>query len=162
MESRPSAALWPAPDTGHWLYRDFHYGDRTYALVQVYGSVSTGKPIDEVRHWNAPKLAVWKLRLMKDAGLAVPIRVQLPPLPADVLPSCRRVYDAVREIVGLRWCVESGAPAPLTPEFLSEWTGLSPKAVKLARNVLRDQGIIVKVGNAGLADLWLPGRGFGC
>ena len=155
-DSNPSAALWRHQEDAHVLYHDFHagkHGERAWlplALVRARLAGRTGS-------LAAPELAVWKLRLAREAGLLEPLAFERPPAPRERLEP---VWQGFLDLLALRWQIDPEAPAPFTVRFASAWCGLPKRQVHEALVELARTGTLQLVGRDPRGTrLWLPPDG---
>jgi hypothetical protein len=155
-DQQPSAELFRHRKTGAVLYRCWHTG-RSYPLVKVYAAAVSGEP---PRRFSGPTLAIWKLRLLIEAGLIERPRVEVPHLPADAPEHARIAYPGLVLLFQVRAASDMGLATPLVPNFFACWCGISESEAKEARHYFRTNGIIAKTGvKQGRADLYLPAAG---
>jgi hypothetical protein len=162
LDRRPSASIYRDPLTGLYLYRDWHAQDQSEWLPLSW--VRAARGYGEVRSLKGPESSRWYLRLFYEAGVLLPMRVELPPLPAGIVPSFRKVAEGFRLLLGLRWLREPGTPAPFTRRFVAAWSEVGERAAGEAICGLVALGIIEKVDEhrgAGVrtTNLYLPGTG---
>lgn len=160
-DHKPSASIYRDPRTGVYRYRDWHAHDGREWLPLSW--VRAARGYWEVRPLKGPEASRWYLRLAHEAGLLEPMPVVLPPLPAGVAPSTRRVSGGFRLLLGLRWLREPGTPAPFTRRFAAAWSEVGERAAGEAITELVALGIIEKVdehqAGARTIRLYLPGAG---
>jgi hypothetical protein len=151
-ERSPSACLWRRSDDAHVLYHDWHTADGAtwlpLALVRARLAGRQG-PI------AAPELLVWKLRLANEAGLVEPMRFDADQItvPADL----EHAWYAFLHLLGLRWTVTPGAPAPFSARFAGAWIGTSTRQSHEAITRLAQLGLLHEVGrDIRGTRLWLP------
>jgi hypothetical protein len=154
-ERNASACLTEAPETGVWLYHDFHAsargGREWLTLAQVRAQLSRRGP-----KLGGPEHATWKLVLLDEAGL-LPVRpVAAAPLPDGVDGVLAHVYERFLYLLGCRWNHEYGAPAPFERKFAAAFSGLSERAARFAIDELRRLEHLVVAGHHGRTRLWLP------
>lgn len=164
VESRPSAAI-VANAQGYHYYHDMHAGKHgspeILTLAEVYYAQRTGRVVKLGRevmgheggkvYAGKPTHAVWRLRLLHDAGLLEPAPVPLRPLEGKVRDVVRDVYVGIHLLFGLRWAAYERSPMPLAHRFVAEWIGLDPESdrarVGRAIQTLFQKGIIEQVGS---------------
>lgn len=162
LEANPSASFGQNA-AGAWVYRDWHartvLNDGRRLHVLTLPEVRAAQVSGVVRQLRGPELATWALRLLVEAGVMQPTKVDMPPLPSWVATSIHRTYEGFRLLLACRWLYTHGAPAPFTWDFAQAWTGLSRKEVGAAILHLRHEGILRFVGQHQRANLYLPGEG---
>jgi hypothetical protein len=143
-ENSPSASVW-CDGAGQFFYRDWHEreGVGGFCFAQVRARLA-GRWVDE-----GPELAVWKLRLLYEAGLVVPA-----PMPVEL--EAPPLWCSLRLLYGLRWLRSPGEGAPLGIRFLAAWSGLGWRAVSEQLQELRRSRLLVPAGRHGHYSLWLP------
>lgn len=145
-EARASASIMPARDPGDaYLYRDFHEREdrrRAFSLPFVYFRLKGGKDAEKVDRLPEPSFLVWSLRLLRDAGVISPVRVEGPRLPEEVSEEIERVYAGFQELLSLKYLIDANAPSPYTWGFIQAWTGLSKRMVEKAMRWLLSRGYI--------------------
>jgi hypothetical protein len=152
-DRRASATLWRRDEGVPFLYHDWHRGSRWLSLALVRASLA-GRP--EAR---GPELATWKLRLLAEAGLVEPVPLRRC-MPSDGLDEISRfVYERFLFLLGCRWLVSPGEPAPFTWRFAAAWCGLPARQTMAAFVELRRLGLVKPAGVVGRTSLWLPGGG---
>lgn len=158
-DSRPSASVDRRSD-GTLHYRDWHErsGVKWLTMPEVYAARVTGI----VRALRGPELATWNKRLLVDAGLVEPVRVEMPPLGAS-LRNAAAVAEGFRRLLECKWAFSPGEPTTFTAEFARGWCGVGAWAARDAIRVLVERGVIRRVGTHswGCKKTWLylPGGG---
>jgi hypothetical protein len=162
QERHPSASLHRDPETGVWLYRDWHCrGPEWLTLAEVRGALGYGR----VNKLPSTEQARWYLRIASDAGLIKPVPVDLPELPSGAGDATAAAREGFALLLGLRWHAEPGEPAPFGREFAAAWCPdlVSEWHARKAIEELLRLGTIEKVDEhrKGLRsyNLYLPGRG---
>lgn len=158
-EITPSASLWCAPN-GVWVYRDWHArsGEVFLPLPAVRASIAYGA----VRRFGRPELATWGLRLLVEANILQPVRVDGPELPAWEAPHARAVYDGFRFLLGCKWLHTYGAPTAFSWRFAAAWCSVSQKQAGAAIQHLCYEGYLRPVERTGpvtIFSLGTRGRG---
>lgn len=128
-------------------------------VVELVVAVKTGT---EPRRLRPLQLALWRLRLLYEAGL-----IQLPVAGVpDVAPgspaNVRKARDGLELLIRCRWFLDPGAPVTYTRSFVELWCGIPKRQTRRAIFELLRQRVIVKVGEiqSGYrrpAHLYLPG-----
>lgn len=164
LDKTPSAFL--VMDPGEEMVLHDH-GDRSScSLHQLAMSLAYGKR--KAKGTYGPELIAWRVRLLVEAGILKPAKVDLPPLPDGLPPSVRKVYEGIKLLLACRWRVKDwtdeavrwrtgGNPAPLTDHFLAAWCGVGVSKAGEGRTRLRDIGIVHICGQHKRMLLWLPG-----
>jgi len=151
-DRRASATLWRRDEGVPFLYHDWHRGSRWLSLALVRASLA-GRP-----NARGPELATWKLRLLAEAGLVEPVHVEC--VTGDGLDErSRLVYARFLFLLGCRWLVSPGEPAPFTWRFGAAWCGLPERRFADGFAELRRLGLVKPAGVVGRTFLWLPGGG---
>jgi hypothetical protein len=154
-DTQPSAALYQAPQTGHWLYHDFHapaYGDPEWLnLAQVRARRATRNG-----ELSSVELATWKLILLVEARLLPLVPVPAAPPAPTLSADAQHVYKWFLFLLGCRWHYTHGAPAPFSRTFASCLTGLSEKRTSAAIKELTRCEQICVAERQGRLRLWLP------
>jgi Bifunctional DNA primase/polymerase, N-terminal len=149
-DRRASATLWRRDEGVPFLYHDWHRGSRWLSLALVRATLA-GRP-----NARGPELATWKLRLLAEAGLVKPVRIGH--VSCDGLDETSRlVYERFLFLLGCRWLVMPGEPAPFTWRFGAAWCGLPERRFADGFVQLRRLGLVRPAGVAGRIQLWLPG-----
>ena len=144
-EEHPSAAVMRPEQPGDpYMYVDFHEREnrRGFALPLVYYRLKTGKEGEAVEWLPAPSFLVWSLRLLRDAGVIEPVKLEAARLPDDASEAVRRVYEGFRNLLSLKFLVDANDPSPYTWRFAQEWVGLSRRGVEKAMGWLLSHGYI--------------------
>jgi hypothetical protein len=123
-ESTPSMSLFADPHTGAWKVHDHHMRGEAefYGLADVFASTVIGR---EVRLKRKPTLTVWWLRALLACKFLEPADVPYKPLPDDVRPSVRTVYDGFLLLLQAKWRYDPGAPTQFAVRFAMDWCGIS-------------------------------------
>jgi hypothetical protein len=154
-ETHPSASLHWDPKTGALQYRDWHTrsGVAWYTLPDVRASLAYGQAV----RLRGPSVATWQLRLLIEAGVLAPYPVAARPLPAEVRPAIRLVYEGFLFLLACKWWHTAQTPTPFAWRFAAAWCGLGERHVGEAMHWLLAHGWLRQVGRyRGLA-LFLPG-----
>jgi hypothetical protein len=154
-ERNASASLVRAVKTGEWLYHDFHAGRHQspewLTLPQVL-ALKAGRSLP----LSASEHATWALILYVEAGVLAPVQVPAQPLPTDVDPVSRLVYDRVIFLLACRWNYDHGDPVPLERRFVAAIANLDEWVARRAIDDLHQRGHIYVADRAGRTRLWLP------
>jgi hypothetical protein len=108
------------------------------------------------------QIALWKLRLMAEAGLLELPAVAVPQV-APGSPACvQTARDGFELLIRCRWFLDAGEPVTFTRGFLELWCEIPKGETRRAIFELLRQGVIVKVGEIPsayprAAHLYLPG-----
>jgi hypothetical protein len=152
-ETNPSASLWRADPSAHVLYRDWHgpkHGDPQWLSLAAVRARLAGRD----GRLAVPELMVWKARLAHEAEYLEPIVFDLDARPSEPL---ERAWDGFLRLVGLRWRLEHGIPAPYSARFAAAWCGISVREAHESVTELARQGFLVLQGrDAHGCRLWLP------
>jgi len=153
-ERHPSASLHWDPKTGALQYRDWHArsGIDWYTLPDVRASLAFGQGV----RLRGPSVATWQLRLLVEAGILEPYPVQARPLPSDMRPAIRTVYEGFLFLLGCKWWHTPEAPTPFSWRFAAAWCGLAERHVGEAMHWLLAHGFIRQVGRYRNMALFLP------
>ncbi len=154
-ERRASASLHWDLKTGTLKYRDWHArdGEAWYTLPDVRASLAFGRAM----RLRGPSIATWQLRLLVEAGVLQPYPVPACPLPSNVRPAIRQVYEGFLFLLGCKWRHTPHAPTPFSWRFAAAWCGLWMRHVGEAMHWLLAQGFLHQVGAHGRTALFLPG-----
>jgi hypothetical protein len=158
-ERRPSMTLYVDKHTGAWKLHDWHERGLSvhYGLADVFASRIIGH---EVRLEGHPTLTVWWLRALITSGYLEPADVPAKPLPPQVRPAVRTLYDGFILNFQGRWLYEPGRPMPYTREFAKAWCGItSNHVVEEGIAWLRRHGYMWYVGRERGSQVFLPGEG---
>ena len=155
-ESRSSAS-WCVDAGGEVVLHDFHRrsGAEFFTVVEVYAALRSGT----ARKLSSPSHATWGRRMRVEYGLLQPAAVVLPPLPPDMPPSVRQVYDGVRLLFAVRWLGTPGDPAPLARAFVAGWCCVGERQAGEAIRELLRCGVIRIADTYKRHTLFLPGGG---
>jgi hypothetical protein len=155
-ESTPSMSLFADPRSGAWKLHDHHVegAGEFVGLADVFASQMLGRV---VRLEGKPTLTVWWLRALLACKFLEPADVAMKPLPDDVRPSVRAVYDGFLLLVQAKWRYDPGKPTQFTVRFAMDWCGVDAKdTVEAALWWLVRHGYLRRVGRDGKAWLYLP------
>jgi hypothetical protein len=154
-ETHPSASLHWDPKTGAIMYRDWHVrsGFDWYTLPDVRTSLACGRAV----RLRGPSVATWQLRLLVEARILAPYSVPTRPLPSDVRPAIRTVYEGFLFLLACKWWHTPEAPTPFSWRFAAAWCGLGERHVGDAMHWLLAQGFLQLVGRYRGMALFLPG-----
>jgi Bifunctional DNA primase/polymerase, N-terminal len=154
-EHHPSASLHWDPKTGALMYRDWHArsGVAWYTLPDVRASLACHHAV----RLRGPSVATWQLRLLVEARILEPYPVLARPLPPEVRPAIRKVYEGFRFLLACKWWHTPEAPTPFSWRFAAAWCGLGERHVGEAMHWLLTQGFLRLVGRYRGMALFLPG-----
>jgi hypothetical protein len=153
-ETQPSASLHWDPKTGAIMYRDWHVrsGIEWYTLPDVRASLACGQAV----RLRGPSVATWQLRLLVEARILEPYPVPARPLPPEVRPAVRKVYEGFLFLLACKWWHTAQAPTPFSWRFAAAWCGLGERHVGKAMYWLLAQGWLRQVGWYRNMALFLP------
>jgi hypothetical protein len=153
-EAHASASLHWDSKTGALQHRDWHArsGVEWYTLPDVRASVAFGQAVRP----RGPSVATWQLRLLVESGILEPYAVPARPLPSDVRPAIRKVYEGLLFPLGCKWWHTPQAPAPFAWRFAAAWCGLGERHVGEAMHWLLAHGLIRQTGKYRNMALFLP------
>jgi hypothetical protein len=156
-EDHPSASLYWDPKTGALMYHDWHTRDdeEWYTLPDVRASLACGHAV----RLRGPSVATWQLRLLTEARILEPYPVSIRPLPLDVRPAIRKIYEGFQLLLACKWWHTPDVPAPFAWRFAAAWCGLGTSHVGDAMHWLLAHGFLRQVGTHGRTALFLPGIG---
>jgi hypothetical protein len=128
-------------------------------LVELAVALKTGT---QPRRLRPLQLALWRLRLLYEAGL---IRLPVASVPNVASGSPTYVHQArhgFELLIRCRWLLDQGEPVTYTRGFVELWCGIPRRQTRKAIFELIRQGVIVKVGeipsgNPRPAHLYRPG-----
>ncbi len=151
-ERNPSATIWQGPD-GWFGYHDFHArGGRAWLPLARVRAALAGR--GDAR---GLELAVWKVRLLVEAGL---IDFPSVSVPAGMSGDVALVYGGFLFLLGCRArMVVAGTATTFTRSFGVAWCRLPERRFRDAFVELRRLGLVRPAGVAGRTLLWLPGGG---
>ncbi len=154
-ERHPSASLHWDPKTGAVMYRDWHArgGVAWYTLPDVRASLACGQAV----RLRGPSVATWQLRLLVEARILEPYPVPACPLPPEVRPAVRKVYEGFRFLLACKWWHTPQAPTPFSWRFAAAWCGLGERHVGDAMHWLLAHRFLRQVGKHRRTALFLPG-----
>jgi hypothetical protein len=156
-DSTPSMSLFADAHTGAWKVHDHHVtgAGEFFGLADVFASQLLGRA---VRFNRKPTLTAWWLRALLACKFLEPADVAMKPLPDDVRPSVRAVYDGFLLLLQAKWRYDPGKPTQFAVRFAMDWCGVDAKdTVEAALWWLVRHGYIRRVGRDGKAWLYLPG-----
>jgi hypothetical protein len=156
-DSRPSMSLFADARTGAWKVHDHHVEGEGefFGLADVFASQLLGRA---VRFTRKPTLTAWWLRALLACKFLEPADVAMKPLPDDVRPSVRTVYDGFLLLLQAKWRYDPGKPTQFAVRFAMDWCGIDAKdTVEAALWWLVRHGYIRRAGRDGKAWLYLPG-----
>jgi hypothetical protein len=154
-EAHPSASLHWDPKTGALQYCDWHArsGVDWYTLPDVRASLAFRQAI----RLRGPSVATWQLRLLVEARILEPYPVSGRPLPPEVRPAVRKVYEGFLFLLGCKWWHTPQAPTTFSWRFAAAWCGLGASHVGEAMHWLLAQGFLRQVGTYQRTALFVPG-----
>lgn len=158
-EHQPSMSLYADQRTGAWKVRDWHsrgaYLD--YGLVDIFASRLLGR---EVRLEGKPTLTAWWLRGLLACKYLDPAEVPIRPLPLDVRPAVKTVYEGFVLLLQAKWRYDPGKPSQFTVRFAMTWCGIkSAHVVQEAMWWLVRHGYIRQVKREKGSWTYLPSDG---
>ena len=106
---------------------------------------------------RGPSVATWQLRLLAEAGILAPYSAPVRPLPSDVRPAVRTVYEGFLFLLACKWWHTPEAPTPFSWRFAAAWCGVGERHVGEAMQWLLAQGYLRQVGQYRQMALFLPG-----
>jgi hypothetical protein len=153
-EHHPSASLHWDPKTGAVMYRDWHArsGIDWYTLPDVRASLACGQAV----RLRGPSVATWQLRLLVESRILEPYPVPARPLPFDVRPAVRTVYEGFLFLLACKWWHTPEVPTAFSWRFAAAWCGLGERHVGDAMHWLLAQGWLRQVGRYRGMALFLP------
>jgi hypothetical protein len=102
-------------------------------------------------------MATWQLRLLVEAGLLASYPVSVRPLPAEIQPAIRMVYEGFLFLLACKWWHTPQAPTTFSWRFAAAWCGVNVRHVGEVVQWLLAYRWLRQVGRyRGLA-LFLPG-----
>jgi hypothetical protein len=151
-DERPSAALWRARRDAPVLYHDFHAhrwgGPAWLPLSRVRAHVAGRRG-----YLGKPELAIWRLRLAAEVGAIEPVRFEAPSVGAEL----ESLWTGFLYLLGCRWHVSPGEPAPFTRRFAASWCGVSDWQARDGLAELHRIGLFRLAGRDRRGTrLWLP------
>jgi Bifunctional DNA primase/polymerase, N-terminal len=151
-DGRPSAAFWRASEDAQILYHDFHAGrwggPAWLPLSRVRAHVAGRRG-----YLGKPELAVWRLRLAAEVGQLEPVSFDAPAVPRGLEP----LWAGFLYLLGIRWTVSPGEPAPFTRRFAAAWCGVSEWEARDGLAELQRRGLLSPAGRDPHGTrLWLP------
>jgi hypothetical protein len=158
-ESEPSMSLYADTHTGAWKVRDWHgrgeYLD--YGLADIFASRLLGR---EVRLEGKPTLTAWWLRALLACKYLDPAEVPRKPLPLDVRPAVKTVYEGFILLLQAKWRYDPGQSTQFTVRFAMSWCGISSsQTIQEAMWWLVRYGYIRQVKREKGSWTYLPGEG---
>lgn len=156
-ESRASMSLFRDRTSGAWKVKDWHHRGAyvTYGLADLYASRVLGR---EVRLQHKPLLTVWWLRALVAAKFLEPAEVPRCPMPLDVRPALRTLYEGWLLLLGCKWLYDPGKPSAFSVRFAMDWCGLSSHTVQEGFDQLIRQGYLRRAGHYQGMPLYVPGE----
>ena len=102
--------------------------------------------------------AVWFLRLLVDAGVIAPGKVDMPDCPADANKTIQKVHAGIKRLFEVRWIFKGreGEAITLGRKFVGPWCGVSENQARESMKYLLKHCIHTE-GKHGLAKIYLPG-----
>jgi hypothetical protein len=122
-ERRPSAVL-TIGDNDHVVYQDLHAKEhelRVYTLPDLYRVWLSGRVLRAYDGLDGPALVPWWARLLVEVGYLELAPVPHRPLPDDVLPSVRQVYERFLYLWGCRGLYKPVESTTFSVRFGMEW-----------------------------------------
>jgi len=138
-EDKGSASIYKS-DTGLYIYRDWHKrdGKEIYFLPEVFAAIHYGKVVS----LGKAEFSTWAIRLLVDLGLISPYPVNRKPLPKEVTPTVKKVYEGFCHLLGCKWLYSPGDSTPFSWRFAKAWCGVSQRKVGEAIQYLIKHGYI--------------------
>jgi hypothetical protein len=160
-EAHPSVTLhWS--DRGELMYHDWHAidGKPWWNLVEVYAAVVVGAIAvtkdGHVAKMGRSSFAVWRLRLLIEAGVIEPYPVDIVPLPNDAPRYVARVYAGFRLLLACKWAYLPGTATVFTWSFAAGWCGVGIVNAGKAIQWLVRRGVLEPAGQHRRQPLYLP------
>jgi hypothetical protein len=91
-------------------------------------------------------VATSQLRLLVEARIIEPYPVPARPLPPDVRPAVRKVYEGFLFLLACKWWHTPQAPTPFSWRFAAAWCGVGERHVGEAMQWLLARGYLHQVG----------------
>jgi hypothetical protein len=150
-------------DNGEIVYKDAtlgHIKREFQTIPELVAAIRTGKP----ERLGGMEHAIWRLRLLHDCGLVDLPLVDVPDVSPGSSHSLHLARDGFELLLRCRRWLDQGEPVAFTREFVSAWCGVPEYDTRQAIKRLREQEVIVKVGeipNPGRKPtfLYMPGPG---
>ena len=138
-ESNPSASIYKS-DTGLYIYRDWHNkgGKEIFFLPEVYAAIHYKKVVE----LGKPEFTTWAIRLLVDLGFISQYPIKKKPLPKDVKPTVKKVYEGFCLLLGCKWLYSPGEPTPFSWRFARSWCGVGERQAGEAIKYLLKHGYI--------------------
>ena len=138
-ESKPSASIYKS-DTGLYIYRDWHNkgGKEIFFLPEVYAAIRYKKVVE----LGKPEFTTWAIRLLVDLGFISQYPIKKKPLPKDVKPTVKKVYEGFCLLLGCKWLYSPGEPTPFSWRFAKSWCGVGERQAGEAIKYLLKHGYI--------------------
>jgi hypothetical protein len=147
-ERRPSAALWRRDDGEHVRYHDLHTGNAGDPGAWLSLALVRARQAGRQRRLSESELTVWKLRLVREAGL---LDIEQALEPVDV------VHAGFLELCQLRRLVDGGQPAPFSARFAAAWCSVPLRTAHAATRELARRRLILPAGaDSRGTPLWRP------
>jgi hypothetical protein len=168
-DRNPSACLLRGDSDGAW-FMWCHHSELTYTLADVRAS-RAGVVVEHHRrdeaglighHRAIPKVtqAIYKLRLLHEAGLIEPFPLPELRLPLELSADEQQAWDAFRLLVSLDWRYDrarEGEPVMFTSTFAVHWAGFpNRKMAAKAIRALEHHGLMRLVARQRHCRLWVP------
>jgi hypothetical protein len=139
------AALFRATKSKEVVYRDLHLPGAAgfLTLPDVRYSLVFGQP----KKLSRSARIYWRLRLMIEADVLDPARIELPGLPLDAPPAVEKTYDGLALALKCRWKLDAGEPIPFSRSFALPWCGLRDETqARFAIEWLIERKVVARVG----------------
>lgn len=148
------------------MFHDFGgaFGSHYLQLNSLYASLISGsltilKPtLVDGRKIGLVASAVWFLRLLIDAGVIAPGKVNMPDCPVETNKTIQKVHAGIKRLFEVRWAFKGREDKPimLGRKFLGNWCGVSEDQARESMKYLLKH-CIHTAGKHGLANIYLPG-----
>jgi len=165
-DKHKSGGLVIGADSGLPMFHDFGgaFGGHHLQLNSLYASLISGSltilipTVMDGRKIGAVGAAVWYLRLLIDAGVIAPSKVDMPDCPASANKTTHKVHAGIKRLFEVRWAFEDreGEPIALGRKFVGAWCGVSEDQARESMKYL-PKHCIHTAGKYGQANIYLPG-----
>jgi hypothetical protein len=160
--NRESAATLTKARNGDVVYRDSslaHLKREFQTLPELAAALHSRK----LRRLRPLLLALWRVRMLFEAGLIQIPFVEVPQLEPGSTAGANAARSGFELLIQCRWFLEAGTPVPFTRAFAEAWCPLEPRESRRAIYTLLQQGVIVKVDQIAsnfrnATHLYLPGE----
>jgi hypothetical protein len=128
------------------VYHDSTRAPRTREFQTVVELAVAIMTATQPRRLRPLQIALWRLRMLYEAGLIELPPASVPDVSAGSPPCVHRARAGFELLIRCRWFLDPGEPVTYTRSFVELWCGIPTQQARRAVFELLRQGVIVKVG----------------